>query len=115
MLRSTIIAAAIALAAAAGTAQAEGYPRLSGAGDNAVLEYGGALPGSVVGGGQATIAGSGDNRTTTYGSVNAMPGRVGRVEGAGINAELVYEPERPAAAVPAGFARRNLLPGGTRG
>jgi hypothetical protein len=110
MLRHTIFASMIALAAAAGVAQAEGIPTLRGAGNDAVLEYSGGLPGTRVGGGQVSMTGHGREGSASYGTVNTIPGRVGRLQGAGDNAQVIYEPERPA---PTGMARRAA--GGVRG
>lgn len=82
----------------AGPALAQDGPRLSGSGDNAVVEYRGQAPGSVVGGGSVTMTGSDDDTSFTHGRVAAQPGRL---TGSGVNAEVTYA---PAARVAQGFA-----------
>lgn len=103
-----IIAATVAIAVA-GPALAQDGPRLSGSGDNAVVESGGQAPGSVVGGGVVTMTGSGTNMAFTYGPVAAQPGRVARLSGSGVNAEVTYGPEAPVAR---GFAGTRSGPRG---
>lgn len=94
MLRTIILAATVTLGATAAAAQ--DHPVLRGSGENAVVEYGGAQPGSVVGGAAVRWSGSGNDTSFAYGAVNAVPGRVARLVGSGENAQVVYGP--PVAA-----------------
>lgn len=107
MLRFIIVATAAA--AIATPALAQDGPRLSGSGDNAVVTYGDQAPGSVVGGGTVRMTGSDDDTAFTYGRVAAQPGRVARLSGSGVNAEVTYGPE---ALVARGFAGARSLPRG---
>jgi hypothetical protein len=107
MLRNALFASLVAFGTA-GAALAEGNPLLRGAGDDAVVEYGGALPGTVLGGAQVDTAGSGQDRSHTYGAVNTFPGQAGRVVGGGADAQLVYD---PAATGQARTAARGTVRG----
>ena len=100
MLRTFIAASVLVLAA--GATQAEDYPVLQGSGDNAVVEYGNARPGSVAGGATVRWSGSGDDTSFAYGPVQAQPGRIARLQGSREDAEVVYEPAPVAPRLLAG-------------
>lgn len=108
MLRTIIAASALVLAA--GAAQAEDYPVLHGSGDNAVVEYGNARPGSVVGGAVVRWSGSGNDTSFAYGPVQAQPGRIARLQGSREDAEVIYEAAPTAPRLLAGT--RGQRPGG---
>lgn len=57
------IGAAVLLANVAvyNLAAAQGYPRLLGSGDGAVVEYGAGTPGNIVGGGRVALGHDGDS------------------------------------------------------
>lgn len=109
MLRTLILASALAVSA--GTAPAQDYPTLRGSGDNAVVEYGNGLPGSVVGGAAVRWSGSGNDTSFAYGDTHAIPGRVARLQGSREDAEVIYAPA-PTAAPRVIAGRRSTRTGG---
>ena len=102
MLRKILFASLITFGAA-GAATAQGLPQngpyLIGGGNNAKVEYGGAPPGVVVGGGIVALNGGGENRSYSYGAVNALPGQLGMLVRGGENAQVVYQPVTPATGI----------------
>ncbi|MCO6420013.1 hypothetical protein JYK14_28220 [Siccirubricoccus sp. KC 17139] len=91
MIRTALLASALALASLTG-AQAAG-PRLVGGGDNAEVVYD-APSENVVGGGTARLTGGGENAQVSYsGPTLTAPGTglIARLVGGGPDRELVYE------------------------
>jgi hypothetical protein len=114
-IRKIALAAAVLLTAAATQhpAAAQGYPRLSGSGDEAVIDYGPGLRNNLVGGGRVALGHDGDSiaalrldrgiaQETRFGQVP-----VARTENG--NLEVVLVPAAPAAAT---FAAAMRGPGG---
>ena len=99
MIRNALLASALILGA--GVAHAESGPVLVGG-----LGAGGArvertAPASIVGGGSVQLSGGGNDRAYSYSSLNAQPGRIGRLVGGGDEARVVYEDAPQAAGLAA--------------
>lgn len=109
MFRTMLLASAL-VAGLAGTALAQGGPRLVGGGENAQVVYD-APSQNIVGGGVASISGGGDNTQIAYGSFLAQSPDplVAELQGGGENARLVYH-RAPAPA--SQLAGRPLRTGG---
>lgn len=89
MIRTLLLASCLL----AGAASAAPAPRLvGGAGDNAMVEYGGAPMGTVVGGGVVMLGGGDMDRVFSYGRMNAQPGHLGTITGGGDSQQVVEVP-----------------------
>jgi hypothetical protein len=106
MIRTALVASALALATLGAAQAQDNGPRLVGGGDNAQVVY--TEPShNVVGGGAATITGGGDNLRIAYGSgstAQAQHGLVAELIGGSNDKQLVYRQVGSAAALRAGAA-----------
>lgn len=99
------IGAAVLLAnvAAHNLAGAQSYPRLSGSGDEAVVEYGPAAPGNVVGGGRVALGHDGDSivvlRQDEGIGQRVLAGQVPVARSVNGTLEVVLEPAAAAASM----------------
>lgn len=99
------IGAAVLLAnvAAHNLAGAQSYPRLSGSGDEAVVEYGPAAQGNIVGGGRVALGHDGDSilvlRQDQGIGQRVLAGQVPVARSVNGTLEVVLEPAAPAASM----------------
>lgn len=99
-------AAPLASLATAGIAAAQSYPRLSGSGEDAVLEYGPGAPNNLVGGGRVALGHDGDSiavqRSDAGIAQQPSRGQVATLRNENGTLELVQVPIAPTAPALAG-------------